>query len=563
MSVPTPTPRILVLGSTEGETSPILDRLKTVQEFVVPESLTEGLENLKEDQFAGVLFLGKEYPAAGGLLEAGGVLEQIPDAVVLVDVSLTILWSNHQLRELTKSEESLVGRGFYEAFGTPEILGPDFCPFHTALGAGEPARSTLRVGDKSYFEVHAKPVFDEDGEVPHFLVVIVRDVSAEVLQRQKLNAIYHAGLELGDLAPHELLEMSVDDRVELLKSKILHYTQDLLEFDMVEVRLVDKRTKQLDPLLAYGMQPDASNRVLYAEAQGNGVTGFVAATGKSYLCEDTGTDPLYLPGAPGARSSLTVPLILHDEILGTFNVESPRAGAFNENDLQFLELFSREVAVALNTLELLVAEKMTSVTQSTQRILHEVAHPVDEILNDAAWVLERYIGHEPNVSERLLRILKRTRDIKTLIQKVGDTIAPDSGKTSLPPRPERPKLRGKRILVVDSDDSVRRAAHELLGRFGCEVETAHNGEEAGLMVRSFPYDAAIVDIRLTDMTGYECFQKLRATAPKLAVILMTGFGYDPTHSIVKARQEGLKTVLYKPFRLDQLLAEVETAVTSG
>ena len=57
------------------------------------------------------------------------------------------------------------------------------------------------------------------------------------MQRQKLNAIYHAGLELGDLAPHELMEMSVSDRVELLKSKILHYTQDLLEFDMVEVRL--------------------------------------------------------------------------------------------------------------------------------------------------------------------------------------------------------------------------------------------------------------------------------------------------------------------------------------
>jgi len=562
VSVPSSTPRILVFGTSEGDASPILDRLKTDHDFVVPDSITDGLENLKDDNVAGVLFLGKEFPVAGGLLETGGVLEQIPDAVVLVDINLTILWSNHQLRELTNCQENLVGKGFYEAFGTPEILGPDFCPFNTALGSGESARSTLRVGEKSYFEVHANPVFSNEDEMPNFLVVIVRDVSAEVLQRQKLNAIYHAGLELGDLAPHELMEMSVSDRVELLKSKILHYTQDLLEFDMVEVRLVDKRTRQLDPLLAYGMEPDASNRALYAESQGNGVTGFVAATGKSYLCEDTGNDPLYLPGAPGARSSLTVPLILHEEILGTFNVESPRAGAFNENDLQFLELFSREVAVALNTLELLVAEKMTSVTLSTERILHEVAHPVDEILNDAAWILERYIGHEPNVSERLLRILKRTREIKQLIQKVGDAIAPEGAKTAHPHRPERPKLRSKRILVVDSDDSVRRAAHELLGRFGCEVETAHNGEEAGLMVRSFPYDVAIVDIRLTDMTGYECFQQLRSTSPNLSVILMTGFGYDPTHSIVKARQEGLKSVLYKPFRLDQLLTEVEKAVSN-
>ncbi len=226
MSAPSPTQRILVLGSTEGAPSPLLDRLKSDHDFVVPESIAAGLENLKDDKIAGVLFLGHEFPAAGGLLETGGVLEEIPDAVVLVDINLTILWSNRRLNELASCDENLVGKGFYDTFGSPEILGPDFCPFHTALGSGESARSTLRVGEKSYFEVHAKPVFDED-EMPNFLVVIVRDVSIEVLQRQKLNAIYHAGLELGDLAPHELLEMSVSDRIELLKSKILHYTQDL------------------------------------------------------------------------------------------------------------------------------------------------------------------------------------------------------------------------------------------------------------------------------------------------------------------------------------------------
>ena len=213
------------------------------------------------------------------------------------------------------------------------------------------------------------------------------------------------------------------------------YTKDLLEFETVEIRLLDKRTKRLETLLAVGMDPAASGRVLLAEPHGNGVTGFVAATGKSYLCEDTDIDPLYILGAPGARSSLTVPLILHDSILGTFNVESARPGAFDENDLQFLELFSREVAVALNTLELLVAEKMTTATESTERILREVAHPVDEILNDAAWILERYIGHEPNVSDRLQRVLKHTRDIKQLIQKVGEKITPKVAHSPLPPRP--------------------------------------------------------------------------------------------------------------------------------
>jgi len=38
---------------------------------------------------------------------------------------------------------------------------------------------------------------------------------------------------------------------------------------------------------------------------------------------------------------------------------------------------------------------------------------------------------------------------------------------------------------------------------------------------------------------------------------MTGFGYDPGHSIVKARQAGIDLVLFKPFRIDQLLDTVE------
>ena len=51
-------------------------------------------------------------------------------------------------------------------------------------------------------------------------------------------------------------------------------------------------------------------------------------------------------GAAGARSSMTVPLKFQDEVIGTLNVESPRVNGFGPDDLQFTELFSREVAAA-------------------------------------------------------------------------------------------------------------------------------------------------------------------------------------------------------------------------
>ena len=59
------------------------------------------------------------------------------------------------------------------------------------------------------------------------------------------------------------------------------------------------------------------------------------------------------------------------------------------------------MAGALNTLELLAAEKATTAAESVEAIHSAVALPVDEILNDAVNIMERYIGHEPEVVERL------------------------------------------------------------------------------------------------------------------------------------------------------------------
>jgi CheY-like chemotaxis protein/GAF domain-containing protein len=414
--------------------------------------------------------------------------------------------------------------------------------------------------------VHVAPVLKPEDN-PRHLVVTIREVTEEVLQQQKLSAIHQAGIELADLTTDEVAKMSVEERIELLRANILHCTQDVLHYDVVEIRMLDPQTRALEPILAVGMTSEAANRKLFAEQTGNGVTGFVAATAKSYLCEDTSEDPLYLEGAAGARSSLTVPVMLHDRVTGTLNVESPEPGAFSESDLQFLEIFARDVAIALNTLELLAAEKATTAAASVEAIHSAVALPVDDILNDAVNVMERYIGHQPDVVERLQRILINARDIKQVIHKVGQSMAPTEAQPPSARVELRPALVGRRVLVIDADESVRSAAHALLERYRCIVETAHDGSEAQFMVRSLAadqhYDAIIADIRLPDMSGFDLLLKLKEMMEHVPMALMTGFGYDPGHSIVKARQAGLQAVLYKPFRLDQLLETVEQLVISN
>ncbi|MEZ6089495.1 MAG: GAF domain-containing protein [Pirellulaceae bacterium] len=495
------------------------------------------------------------------LQQGGAMLRDMPDGIALLSESHEILWANRRLVEWSH-KDSVIGLRFYEALDNPEIMGPDFCPFHTALATGFPINTTLHTASNHYFQVHAAPL--RSTGTSRNLIVTVSDVTEEILQQQKLAAIHSAGRELADIRPDEIFHMDVHQRIDLLKSNIHHYLKDLLNFDVVEVRLLEQSTGELEPLFSVGIDQAAADRKLQAMPKGNGVTGYVAATGESYLCEDVLVDPLYIQGVEGARSSLTAPLMLHDQVLGTINIESPEPRAFSESDIQFLEIFARDVAHALNTLELLMAQKANTAQQSCEAIHSAVALPVDQILNDAVNVLEQYIGHESDLAERVKRILKNARDIKQTIQQIGERLTPMEAVPPSAKKPQYPTLMDKRVLVVDADTQVLDDAHMLLERYGCIVETAQCGNEAVQMVRcssgDVSYDAIISDIRLPDYSGYQLMLRLKEQMDHVPMILMTGFGYDPGHSIVKARQDGLhpKAILYKPFRLDQLIDVLET-----
>ncbi|MCH5377839.1 MAG: response regulator [Planctomycetes bacterium] len=558
-------PKILCCGPLDDGAAPILESLRDQFDFVEAHDADEAKTLAGTGEFVACISDRPLVHAAkiDGIDCSGQILDDLTDGIVLINQDNIIRWANYRFRQLHEGG-AVAGKSFYEVLPEPEITGPDFCPFHTALATGQPSSTRLRVAERLYFQLHVSPLRVDDAENRQ-LVVVVREITSEVHQQQKLEAIHQAGIKLTDLKPEEVFGMSVEDRIELLKSNILHYTQDVLNFDVVEIRLLEQSTGKLVPLLAEGMDEAAANRLLFARPQGFGVTGFVASTGQSYLCEDTLEDSLYLTGFEGARSSLTVPLVLHDVVIGTFNVESPEPNAFSQDDLVFLEIFARDVALALNTLELLTAQSADTALRSVEAIHRAVARPIDAILNDTVEVLETYIGHSPEIEQKLKNILRGARDVRHLIQEVGKGMAPEEAVPAVLQTTSENRFRNVRVLVVDNDAEILDSAHATLERFGCIVETAKTGGQAVFMVRASmsdaPYDVIITDVRLPDMTGHNLLVHLKQLfGERVPLVLMQGFGYDPGHSIVKARQEGLhpKAVLYKPFRVEQLLDVTET-----
>ncbi|MEM1062018.1 MAG: GAF domain-containing protein, partial [Planctomycetota bacterium] len=253
-----------------------------------------------------------------------GWLDALPDGIAVVRNDGSVVWANAAFLENFASAPDVSGRNFFDTLGV-ERPAANASPF--GEGGGRPNRR-YPSSDGRHFELHVGPSPGDDGSK----LALVHDVTDQVRLQQKREAIHRAGFELGDIRPDELVEMNDGERIELLKSKIEHYVRDLLEFETAEIRLLEESTGRLRSLLAMGMTDTAEGRELVVSEVGNGVTGYVAATGRSYRCSNTRTDPNYIEGAEGALSSLTVPIHFADEFLGTFNVESPAENAFDELD---------------------------------------------------------------------------------------------------------------------------------------------------------------------------------------------------------------------------------------
>lgn len=567
----TPRPHLLLIGP---EPARLDGTLAGADVEVMADDLAAVATRLRAGGVEGVLASAE---TASGLIERVRrdelVLTHVDKGLAVLDAGGTVVWANPAFTASAACHTDPVGLPLFDALGGARVLGPgpatppesDADDPLAPARAGRPLSFRLHcpaAHNQRYFEADVRPIPDSD---PPRLVAAIRDVTEEVVQRQKLDALHAAGRELAALDPDQLAEMNTPSRAELLKLNLRRLIHDLLRYDTIEVRVLDRRTGELKPLIEDGMTPEAAGRVLFARPTGHGVTGHVAYTGVSYLCHDAATDPLYIRGAEGARSSMTVPLkVQTGEVVGTLNVESPRPNAFGPDDLQFTELFSREVAAALNTLDLLTAQEECTATMSIAAVNKEIALPIDEVLASASLLIGKAFA-DPETAAHLRKILDNARLVKESVGRVGREMAPRPAVVAPvevplpPPAPAADPLVGRRVLVVDPDERVRRQAHLLLTRLGATVETAGTATAGLALAGDIPYDAVFLDVKPPDMGGYDCYRRFRAARPASVLALTTGFGYDVAHSIVKARQDGLRYVLFKPFREEQVV----TAVLDG
>lgn len=117
----------------------------------------------------------------------------------------------------------------------------------------------------------------------------------------------------------------------------------------------------------------------------------------------------------------------------------------------------------------------------------------------------------------------------------------------------------KIICIVDDEES-------LVENFKAELEDLrpqwkilgfNNGLDALREIVTGSVDLVLTDIAMPDMDGYELYWRIKDHDASIPVIMMTGFGYDPNHVLVRAKSDGLQDVLFKPFGTDKLVELID------
>jgi len=146
----------------------------------------------------------------------------------------------------------------------------------------------------------------------------------------RLNLLFNVGNVIhSTLEPQEALQLITTEAVRLMKAS------------SGSVVLINPTTGFLEIQAAQGLPPNAA---LLKLRVGEGITGWVARTGKAARVGDVSADARYIAVRMNIQSELAVPLEVNGEVRGVLNVDSDRTDAFSVEDQELLESLALQAA---------------------------------------------------------------------------------------------------------------------------------------------------------------------------------------------------------------------------
>jgi two-component system NtrC family sensor kinase len=119
---------------------------------------------------------------------------------------------------------------------------------------------------------------------------------------------------------------------------------------------------------------------------------------------------------------------------------------------------------------------------------------------------------------------------------------------------------GKRVLVIDDEESILEMVRAALSEHGYSVDVARDGEAALLCLRQASYDLTLCDWKMPGLTGQQIYERVRAVNRELSERMIFITGDVINEKAQKFLRESHKVCLSKPFSLVEFRAAIERAL---
>jgi PAS domain S-box-containing protein len=276
------------------------------------------------------------------------------NAIWLLDKEQRVLQSNKTAEKFfNRPYGEFIGKYCWEiVHGTAQPI-PE-CPLLRARKSLRRETMELQIGE-GWFEVMVDPVLDKAGKYEG-AVHAVSDITERKLAEEELDRVNRV---LAVVSQINQIVVRTREQNKLF-AETCRIAVEYGKFRMAWVGLSDEQDKMIKPVAWDGFEEGYLTRIKKISVldipEGRGPTGTAIREGKHFCCNDIANDPIMAPWREealqrGYRSSIALPIILSNRIIGAFSIYADKPFFFNEDEITLLDEVISNINYALETME--------------------------------------------------------------------------------------------------------------------------------------------------------------------------------------------------------------------
>ncbi len=286
------------------------------------------------------------------------IVESISDAFVALDKNWCYTYMNKRAGEIfARDPKEIIGKHIWTEF--PEGIGQ---PFHQAYEKALREHTFIQL--EEYYPPYDKWFENRIYPTKEGLSIFFHDITERknaLLELKNVNRTYAVISQINQLIVRE------SDINEIFR-KSCKIAIEYGKFRMAWIGIVDEKTRIVNPKYWDGHEDGYLSSILKIALDnklvGKGPTATAINEGKHYFCNDIANDPVIEPWREEAlkrdyRSSIALPLKLHNKVIGSFNLYSEYKNFFNENEIRLLLEVADDISYAIENIENAEIKKKT------------------------------------------------------------------------------------------------------------------------------------------------------------------------------------------------------------